>query len=581
MARDNTQCLPRRVLLIGLCWPLIISASIDRNPTNCSILDIVENREKDLGRLVQEVVSLYKKQCPNPTCPQAATECTLKACASTFTNEYCNSTESKLFGKAEIDTFSGVCRHSCSPRRLNMKKSVMRYAIDDERELSREACWTQPLDEVFENTTSISNSPNLRWQYFGTPSGNTRIYPGAPQQDCLGYDPRVRPWYVAATSGQKNVIIVLDKTASMKYKGRLATVKTAVKKLLEALGNFDYIGLVTFSSTAQRETKLLYPGSHDYLEDLTKIVDVIEAGDSGTNFEDAFRETFRLLDDSLQKGSVAPCNTAILFITDGVPTVGETDYKQLEMMIQNLSRNRTVIFTFTLGTRVNYEFSKQIACKTKGFYVHSEDETDDLTEKLLKSFNYFSMLKQPQPNSSSVWVEPYIDAFGLGEITTVSQAIYDISGNQSKLVGVVAIDISVDDLRNSSSHPIDSEVISCLASRAPCQSLRDVKECSLENLRDDLAVGICNSESPCKPKETHCVFSNDSYEVKFCDGIPGRYSSIACCDGSNLTNTSVCSENPQTFDKSILSKQLNNHSFIHHLSKMVLFLAAVFFVVMT
>ena len=54
-----------------------------------------------------------------------------------------------------------------------------------------------------------------RWQYFGSTTGTVRIYPGREWSTNFAgfyndYDPRVRPWYIAATSGPKDVIIVLD-----------------------------------------------------------------------------------------------------------------------------------------------------------------------------------------------------------------------------------------------------------------------------------------------------------------------------------------------------------------------------------
>ena len=53
-----------------------------------------------------------------------------------------------------------------------------------------------------------------------------RMYPGSPGTCPNGrnnYDPRVRPWYVAASSGPKDVILVLDTSASMDNNGRLVS----------------------------------------------------------------------------------------------------------------------------------------------------------------------------------------------------------------------------------------------------------------------------------------------------------------------------------------------------------------------
>lgn len=59
-----------------------------------------------------------------------------------------------------------------------------------------------------------------RWQYFGSATGVYRTFPGHYwPSNFIGfpedYDPRVRPWYIAAASGAKDVVLVLDGSLSM------------------------------------------------------------------------------------------------------------------------------------------------------------------------------------------------------------------------------------------------------------------------------------------------------------------------------------------------------------------------------
>ena len=61
--------------------------------------------------------------------------------------------------------------------------------------------------------------------YIGTSLGSFRAYPTFRQVDpdtgeCTDYDPRFRPWYVIATSGAKNVLLMIDTSGSM-YGSRL------------------------------------------------------------------------------------------------------------------------------------------------------------------------------------------------------------------------------------------------------------------------------------------------------------------------------------------------------------------------
>lgn len=73
--------------------------------------------------------------------------------------------------------------------------------------------FTAKLEDTFKE--NAGNDEFLRWQYFGSTAGIVRIYPGREWSTNFAgfyndYDPRVRPWYIAATSGPKDVVIVLD-----------------------------------------------------------------------------------------------------------------------------------------------------------------------------------------------------------------------------------------------------------------------------------------------------------------------------------------------------------------------------------
>jgi hypothetical protein len=56
--------------------------------------------------------------------------------------------------------------------------------------------------------------------YVGTSFGMFRSYPALHRDSSNGvcakdYDPRFRPWYVSATSGSKNLILIIDVSGSM------------------------------------------------------------------------------------------------------------------------------------------------------------------------------------------------------------------------------------------------------------------------------------------------------------------------------------------------------------------------------
>ena len=60
------------------------------------------------------------------------------------------------------------------------------------------------------------------------------------------YDPRLRPWYISAASAPKDVVIIIDSSASMKG-GRLHRAKAAAKTLLQTLSKKDYVNVIAAS----------------------------------------------------------------------------------------------------------------------------------------------------------------------------------------------------------------------------------------------------------------------------------------------------------------------------------------------
>lgn len=60
---------------------------------------------------------------------------------------------------------------------------------------------------------------------------------------CVDYDPRFRPWYVSASSGGKNVILIIDVSGSMEG-SRIITAQDAAKSVIKTLSNNDFLGVI-------------------------------------------------------------------------------------------------------------------------------------------------------------------------------------------------------------------------------------------------------------------------------------------------------------------------------------------------
>lgn len=154
--------------------------------------------------------------------------------------------------------------------------------------------------------------------YFGSSTGAFRIIPGRHDRVCGAYDPRRRPWFVAASSGPKDVVLVIDTSRSMGNFERMNLAKEAAKVIVDTLTVLDHAAIVAFSDSASQiggHTSLIR-ATKENKDLLAEAIDGLEA-DGGTNFYDAFDVTFNALENTIRKDSGNHCNIAVLFLTDG------------------------------------------------------------------------------------------------------------------------------------------------------------------------------------------------------------------------------------------------------------------------
>ena len=193
-------------------------------------------------------------------------------------------------------------------------------------QLIESICFSRYLDEWFVNKRAAGadywKSLNIqpRDMYFGSHTGAFRIFPARQSQTCGVYDPRLRPWYVAGSSGSKNVILILDVSGSMGDKNRLPMLKLAAKRVVSTLTISDRVLIVPFSTNAQPITTqdgYMFRATNDNKAYFSNAIDQFSA-QGNTNFYDAFGKAFDVFEKSAAHEITASCNSAILFFT-GTP----------------------------------------------------------------------------------------------------------------------------------------------------------------------------------------------------------------------------------------------------------------------
>ncbi|MCC6573958.1 MAG: VWA domain-containing protein [Planctomycetes bacterium] len=146
----------------------------------------------------------------------------------------------------------------------------------------------------------------------------------------------------------KDVIAVLDTSGSMQDDGKMEQARKAVKFCINSLNEKDRFGLVTFSTDSHKWRDALCDATRENKDSAGEYLGKQEAI-GGTNIEDALNHAFDLAKtaDAVKR----PCY--ILFMTDGLPTMGSTDVKMIAKAVSAKRDANVRLFTFGVGYDVN------------------------------------------------------------------------------------------------------------------------------------------------------------------------------------------------------------------------------------
>lgn len=428
--------------------------------------NLMNNYEEKLYKMA-EIVKLNN-------CNQQCNQCIMDSCKSQLSSND-GFVSSDKFGK---EFYCNSCEIS---RMINLKSSSFQYTDFDfksqsEIDMKNTACWTSKLDESF--IYNFNNDSTINWQYFGTPSGNFRIYPGVAQEKCGDYDNRIRPWYVQSVSGAKDIIIILDISGSMLKNNKHKNAISALKVVINTLTINDYFNIILFSNNAYSllGNNDLYQATNENIKlVLNKISQINFNGE--TNIESGFHAAYDSFNNAIKSEKTSDCNQIIIFISDGSPTVGLKNNELEEYITKN--NKKYILFVFSLGSNADQTFCKNIACKNNGIWNHIEDNSASIVSQISYYYNYISYLREDVKNIKVVWSEQYLDAKGSGLLTTASLAVY----SSNNLIGVLGIDILMNELIRI--EPNYNDILNEIRQRSNinCPKKLNLDPCKLELIR--------------------------------------------------------------------------------------------------
>ncbi|XP_012382983.1 inter-alpha-trypsin inhibitor heavy chain H4 isoform X2 [Dasypus novemcinctus] len=173
----------------------------------------------------------------------------------------------------------------------------------------------------------------------------------------------------------KNVVFVIDKSGSMSGR-KIHQTREALIKILDDLNPKDQFNLIVFSSEAAPWKPALLPASAQNVQEAKSYAAGIQAH-GGTNINEAVLAAVRLLEranqeELLPSGSVA----LIILLTDGDPTVGETNPARIQENVRKAIGGQFSLFCLGFGFDVNYAFLEKLGLDNGGLARRIYEDSD-------------------------------------------------------------------------------------------------------------------------------------------------------------------------------------------------------------
>jgi Ca-activated chloride channel family protein len=179
----------------------------------------------------------------------------------------------------------------------------------------------------------------------------------------------------------KDVVFVVDTSGSMAG-AKLQQAQKALRFCVENLNADDRFEIVRFSTEAEPLFRELVPADSDHRKRANGFIDDFKPI-GGTAIADALQSALNVRPDKSDRPFV------VIFLTDGLPTVGTRNPDEIIANIKKASGAR--IFSFGIGSDVNTQLLDQIAEGTRAFsqYVLANEDLE------LKVSNFYTRIREP------------------------------------------------------------------------------------------------------------------------------------------------------------------------------------------
>jgi Ca-activated chloride channel family protein len=182
---------------------------------------------------------------------------------------------------------------------------------------------------------------------------------------------------------EKDIVFVLDTSGSMADEGKMEKARAALLFGVRALREGDRFNVINFAGEEHLMESKLIPAStagkkrgEDFVQKLSP--------NGGTNINDALRAALRQFDSSDRP-------KLLVFMTDGLPTVGESNVEKIIKNANEIKVEGLRMFTFGVGYDVNTTLLDKLAAENSGVadYIEPKENLE------IKVSNFFTKVNSP------------------------------------------------------------------------------------------------------------------------------------------------------------------------------------------
>ena len=161
----------------------------------------------------------------------------------------------------------------------------------------------------------------------------------------------------SAGSQPKDIVFAIDTSGSM-TNGKLDQAKKALRFCLDNLNKNDRFEIVRFSTDTEGLFGKLVPADTEHLQHAEVFVDSLRPI-GGTAISEALSKSLAAVSSKEDRPAY------VLFMTDGLPTVGETNEDAILKTVSRSHAEHARVFVLGVGTDVNTNLLDRLASQTK------------------------------------------------------------------------------------------------------------------------------------------------------------------------------------------------------------------------